>query len=318
MSRSRTVAVIGSLNIDFITTTPRIPAGGETMTATSFNTGFGGKGANQAVACARLSRSRKTAPTANGDDVVVKTAMVGAVGDDPFGNDYFRALGEEGIDVTHVRKVNGISTGSATIIVEEGTGENRILVCTGANYSFDGLPDLVPTEADVVVFQLEMHIDLVLHNMKLAHEQGKYVIINPAPALKLPSEAYKHIDCLIMNESEADILAEGGSSELSSYLERGVRDMVVKTLGAAGVAWRTTRQAKGSPDFHVAGQKVKVVDTTAAGDTFVGGLAVQVARNGGKSPEDATEMFQFANAAAAKTVQRAGAMAAIPYLDEIA
>jgi len=316
MSQPRTVAVIGSLNIDFITTTPRIPAGGETMTATSFNTGFGGKGANQAVACARLSRSRK--PTSASPDAVQgKTAMVGAVGDDPFGNDYFRALGEEGIDVTHVRKVDGITTGSATIIVEEGTGENRIMVCTGANYSFDGLPDLVPAEADVVVFQLEMRIDLVLHNMKLAHERGKYVIINPAPALKLPSEAYAHIDCLIMNESEADILAEGGSADLTSYLDRGVRDMVVKTLGAAGVAWRTTRQKKDSPDSHVAGQKAKVVDTTAAGDTFVGGLAVQIARNGGKSPEDATDMFQFANAAAAKTVQKAGAMAAIPYLDEI-
>lgn len=144
-----TIVVIGSLNIDFITTTPRVPEGGETLTATSFETGFGGKGANQAVACARLSGSS----TANAQ---VKTCMVGSLGDDTFGKDYLRALTTEGIYTTHIKTIPGQKTGTANIIVEETTGENRILVSVGANHaSGQEISDLIPDDADVVVFQLE-------------------------------------------------------------------------------------------------------------------------------------------------------------------
>ena len=149
----RTVAVIGSLNIDFITRTPRLPEPGETLTANSFSTGFGGKGANQAVACARLAPKD------------VKVSMVGNVGDDIFGRDYFDGLRKEGIDVSSVRKLEGEKTGVANIIVDEGSGENRILFTANANYVFSSEPgedwELVPPKADVVVFQLEIPLQVV-------------------------------------------------------------------------------------------------------------------------------------------------------------
>lgn len=147
------IVVIGSLNIDFITRTPRVPGPGETLTSNSFTTGFGGKGANQAVACARLA-SKGT-----------KVAMVGNVGDDNFGRDYFEALGKEGINADGVSTVKGETTGAANIVVEEETGENRIMFTPGANVAFskeyDQGWDLVPSDAGVVVCQLEIPIDVV-------------------------------------------------------------------------------------------------------------------------------------------------------------
>lgn len=150
---SNSIAVIGSLNIDFITRTPRVPGPGETLTSNSFTTGFGGKGANQAVACARLA-SKGT-----------KVAMVGNVGDDGFGKDYFEALGKEGINADGVKTVKGETTGAANIVVEESTGENRIMFTPGANVAYSKTEDegwnLVPTDAGVVVFQLEIPIEVV-------------------------------------------------------------------------------------------------------------------------------------------------------------
>lgn len=150
---ARQIAVIGSLNVDFITRTPRLPEGGETLTANSFDTGLGGKGANQAVACARLA------------DENVEVSMVGNVGDGTFGADYSEALKKEGIDASNVRRLEGQKTGIANIIVEEDTGENRILLATNANHAFSPQPDkdwdMVPKEADVVVFQLEVPLQVV-------------------------------------------------------------------------------------------------------------------------------------------------------------
>lgn len=195
----RTIAVIGSLNIDFVTRTPRVPEGGETLTANSFDTGFGGKGANQCVACARL------AP----DDVKVR--MVGQVGEDSFGRDYVTGLKKEGIDTSGVREVKGEKTGIANIIVVEKTGENRILLAANANHAYSDTQDngweLVPEDADMVVLQLEIPLQVVLHNMHTARESGKHVVFNPAPAVLLPDFAYQDIDTLILNETESEILA---------------------------------------------------------------------------------------------------------------
>lgn len=153
MATNNSIAVIGSLNIDFITRTPRVPGPGETLTSNSFSTGFGGKGANQAVACARLA-SKGT-----------KVAMVGNVGDDGFGKDYFEALGKEGINADGVKTVKGETTGAANIVVEENTGENRIMFTPGANVAYSKEQgkewDLVPSDAGVVVFQLEIPIEVV-------------------------------------------------------------------------------------------------------------------------------------------------------------
>jgi ribokinase len=168
------IAVVGSLNIDFITRTPRVPAGGETLEASSSDTGFGGKGANQAVACARLSRNSDGSTPA--DSKPIKVSMVGFVGEDSFGSDFISAMKETFIDTAHIQKVPGQKTGIANIIVEEKTGENRILFCPNANFSGgDQVKDLVPEDADVIVFQLEMPLAQVVHNIKLAHSKGKYV-----------------------------------------------------------------------------------------------------------------------------------------------
>jgi ribokinase len=344
MPSTPSIAVIGSLNIDFITRTPRVP--GETLTSNSFSTGFGGKGANQAVACARLA-SKGT-----------KVAMVGNVGDDGFGKDYFEALGKEGIDSKGVKTVEGETTGAANILVEEETGENRIMFTPGANVAFsktyDQGWDLVPGDAGVVVCQLEIPIevvsfvfsvlvlfhtarsncglrsasihantkDQVLHNLHLACQQGKHTMFNPAPALPLPESSYKDIDTLIMNESEANILSGTSPDEkaadltplLSHFLQLGVRDAVIITLGGAGVMYATASGKQGK----VAAKKVKVVDTTAAGDTFLGAYAakrVQHMESDGEFGYEAA--LEFATMAAGKTVEKKGAMAAIPTLAEL-
>lgn len=295
------VAVIGSLNIDFVTTTPRVAAAGETLTATSFDTGFGGKGANQAVACARLSTER------------VKTMMVGKVGDDSFGQDYRDALSRDSIDTSHVEVVKGQRTGIANIIVEVGSGENRILLAPNANYArADTEQDLVPDNARVVVFQLEIPQATVLHNIKVARQKGAYVILNPAPAVPLPDEIYASIDCIVLNETEAEIMCSTGGDWGDFFFAKGLRDLVVLTLGGDGVRFK----ARTGKEAHVPARKVKVLDTTAAGDTFVGALATKIAENKGDTAK-AEAYIEFANAAAARTVQKSGAMAAIPKLQEV-
>ena len=156
--------------------------------------------------------------------------------------------------------------------------------------------------------------------MRKARESGKHVIFNPAPAVQLPLDAFQDMDTLIMNETEAMILA--GESELKetnkdqllqqckAFLEKGVREAVIITLGGDGLVYATASGESG----HVGAHKVKVVDTTAAGDTFVGGYAVQRARQG---DFDYKHALQFATLAASKTVEKEGAMAAIPYLKEL-
>jgi ribokinase len=169
------IAVIGSLNIDFITRTPRVPGPGETLTSNSFSTGFGGKGANQAVACARLA-SKGT-----------KVAMVGNVGDDNFGRDYFEALGKEGINADGVSTVKDETTGAANIVVEEETGENRIMFTPGANVAFSKEYekgwDLVPSGAGIVVCQLEIPIEVVcVENLsRLLTGNAHILTVSPGP-----------------------------------------------------------------------------------------------------------------------------------------
>ncbi|KAF2859740.1 Ribokinase-like protein [Piedraia hortae CBS 480.64] len=325
----RTVTVIGSLNIDFVTRTPRIPQGGETLTATSFTTGYGGKGANQAVACARLA-----------DPTHVKVCMVGNVGDDVFGKGYISLLEKEGIDTKGVGVVSCSATGTANIIVEEESGENRILLARGANYpdTRDGLagrkdlkreekgidssnaspPDLISSETDMAIFQLEIPLETVLHNVTFASERGVHVLFNPAPAVPLPKEVYRHVSTLVVNETEAtilagplhiDVAAEGLGKVASRFLEIGVKDAVIITLGEKGLIYAT----KDGENGQMEAEKVKVHDTTAAGDTFVGAYAVL--RIGEKL--SCREALQKATHASALTVQRLGAMDAIPTRSEV-
>lgn len=159
-SKPAVISVIGSLNVDLVTRTPRVPVAGETLTSESFNIGWGGKGANQAVACARLSRTQQQASSSAASDVEVR--MVGAVGDDEFHLGFLKALQADGLKTDSIQILKGKKTGVAVITVETSTGENRIMFCPGANYDVEE-KDLVDADANVALFQLELPLNVVSH-----------------------------------------------------------------------------------------------------------------------------------------------------------
>lgn len=316
------ISVIGSLNVDLVTRTARVPVGGETLTSESFSIGWGGKGANQAVACARLSRTSKQASTGENSDVEVR--MVGAVGDDEFHAGFLKALKEDGLNTDKIEILKGKKTGVAVIVVETGTGENRIMFSPGANYDVE-VKDLVDDDASVALFQLELPLDVVLYNMKTARQKGVETIINPAPAIPLPEEAYQGLGHLIVNETEAAILSgiENPTSwdEVAAiFIARGVKNVII-TLGGEGVFYKTFKhQSENQAGRIVPARKVKVVDTTAAGDTFAGAYTVAVAhwKSMARGADfDLDVAIAHANRAASMTVQKAGAQSSIPWADEV-
>lgn len=312
------ITVIGSLNTDLITRTTRIPTAGETLLSQSFDTGSGGKGANQAVACARLSRNQHAKQST---DLAVR--MVGAVGSDTFGQDLVSDLERNGIDISGVVRKEGEKSGVAVIIVEERTGENRILMSPNANFSLrpGDFETLVVPVPDLIVLQLEIPLDATLQILRVAKEKGVEVLLNPAPARELPKEAWGAVTHLIVNESEASIITNSTGEAVSwlrwgEHTERivalGVPHVII-TLGAEGVVYIDTQVRK----FWVyKAHNVNVVDTTAAGDTFVGAYAVAVIRQR-RHKGNVAAAVKWANLAAAATVERKGAQAAIPWSDEI-
>ncbi|KAJ4339309.1 putative ribokinase [Ascochyta clinopodiicola] len=322
MSSKAVISVIGSLNVDLVTRTARVPVAGETLTTESFDIGYGGKGANQAVACARLSRTQQQASEGKASDVEVR--MVGAVGDDEFHEGFLKSLQKDGLKTDGVKILKGKKTGVAVIVVETGTGENRIMFCPGANYDVEA-KDLVDEDASVALFQLELPMDVVLHNMKAARQKGVETIINPAPAIPLPAEAYEGLGHLIVNETEAAILSgiENPTSwdEVAAvFISRGVKNVII-TLGGEGVFYQTAKQQAESKNGRIVpARKVKVVDTTAAGDTFAGAYTVAVAHwkaISRGSDFDLDAAIAHANRAASMTVQKAGAQSSIPWADEV-
>lgn len=317
------ITVIGSLNTDLITRTSRIPTARETLISSSYDTGCGGKGANQAVACARLTRKNKSSKI---EDVECTINMIGAVGDDMFGRDLINGLASNGVGVDGVKVKVGEKSGVAVIIVEEESGENRILMSPNANYAlrpsdFKSLPDPLPA---LIILQLEIPLATVLHILKLAREADVEVLLNPAPAVKLPQEAYSAVHHLIVNETEASIITGTTAQNQSwalwgDHMERlidlGVRHILI-TLGAEGVVYINTKIQR---VLQVLGKKVKVVDSTGAGDTFVGAYAGVLAKSGKECRDFAhmTHLVAFANRAASKTVQRRGVQSAIPWRNEV-
>jgi ribokinase len=327
----KTITIIGSLNTDLVTVTPRVPTGGETLTATSFTTGPGGKGANQAVAAVRLSRNNPhPSPSSQPSDVTIK--MLGAVGADEFGPPLIKGLHADGIDTTGIRVIPDQTTGVAVILVEEAIGENRILLNPGANHTLlpeDFLtPETLgsPVVPDLIILQLEIPLPTVLQIIETAKKAGVDVLINPAPAVPLPSVVFEGLAHLIVNESEAAILTGRRVEDVEvkdfdwdvvtdEFLAKGVRNVVV-TLGAKGAFFATQGGEKGT--FVKAEKVEKVVDTTAAGDTFVGAYAVGVVRKSGSEKGKVVESdVKLACRAAGRTVERKGAQSAIPWADEV-
>jgi ribokinase len=262
MNRPPRIVVVGSSNIDLVTYTDKFPRPGETIFGREFSLGFGGKGANQAVA-ARLC----------GAD----TAMVARVGDDLFGPATINNFAAQGIDVSHVRITPGVSSGVAPIFVES-SGQNRIWVVKGANDQLkpadvDAAAPLLE-RADFIVLQLEIPLETVFYTLRFARARGIRTILNPAPAQPLDLEAAGFADYVTPNETEAEALAGVSVGSLEEaracsqrLLDHGLRRVVI-TLGANGCLLA-------GPDgmHHLTPFAVKPVDTTGAGDAFSGSLA---------------------------------------------
>ncbi len=256
------IAVIGSANIDLTTFTDVFPQPGQTILGREFHLGFGGKGANQAVA-ARLCGA--------------EVSMVARVGDDLFGPATIQNFASYGIDTTHVQITGGVSSGVAPIFVDS-SGQNRILVVKGANdrllpSDVDAASDVL-LNADFIVLQLEIPLDTVYHALRFARVHGIRTILNPAPAQPLDFGEASFADYLIPNETEAEALTGMPVSDIDQarasaqrLLETGVRRVIV-TLGANGALCVGREGAQ-----HVCGFEVQAFDTTGAGDAFIGGLA---------------------------------------------
>ncbi|KAJ0115319.1 hypothetical protein J7T55_012596 [Diaporthe amygdali] len=322
------ICVLGSLNIDLVSYVPHHPAPGETLTSNSFTVSPGGKGANQAVACAKLSRSQP-APGSRADDAsaAAHVAMVGAVGADTYGQMLQDSLASHGVDVGGVTASAALKTGIAIIIVDQPTGQNRIVLSPEANHQGMAAAHFGAAVAprvgspDLLIMQLEVPLDTVLLALARARDLGTPVLLNPAPAVKLPDEVYRGLAHLVVNETEASLLsglpvekldtAEGCAEVAAWFLQRGVQTTII-TLGGRGVYYKSE-----AAEGLLPAEKVKeVVDTTAAGDTFVGQYALEVVGSKGGA-FDLEAAVRKANKAGAITVQRKGAAASIPWRDEV-
>ena len=300
------IVVIGSINMDLVLRVPRMPLPGETLTGGAFRTIPGGKGANQAVACARLSGNVAGAQ---------QVAMVGCVGDDAFGATLRSALVGDGIIDSHITTLPGVASGIASILVDDN-GQNSIVIAGGANdllspAHIDAAKALIE-QADIVVLQLETPMATVVHAIKLARSLGKTVVLNPAPAASLPEGVLELVDYLIPNEIEAAMLAgvnpEGADVKaLAAALQKLGSDNVIITLGSKGV-----HAALYGGDYTFPAEAVKAVDTTAAGDTFIGGFVAGLA-----SGMDEAEAIGQGQRAAAWSVTKPGAQTSIHHLHEL-
>ncbi|NEP51873.1 MAG: ribokinase [Moorea sp. SIO3C2] len=290
------VIVFGSINMDLVAKTPRLPVPGETLQGHEFFTAPGGKGANQAVAVARLG---------------IPTKIVARVGSDDFGTQLRHSLGVTGVDTDSVLVEEGVSSGIAVISVDQA-GENTIIFVAGANghvneTDVERLSNLLPGAA-VLLIQLEIPMSVVLLAAAAAQKVGCPVILDPAPAQELPEELYGMVDIMTPNQLEASVLVdfpvdtiESAKNASEVLLQRGV-DTVIVTLGEQGVFCAT-----GSESFFVPAFSVEAVDTVAAGDAFNGAMAVAIAQG-----LPLRQAVVWGAAAGALAVTKAGAQPSLP------
>jgi ribokinase len=283
--RVSSVVVLGSINMDLVVRVRKLPRPGDTVLGDRLLTIPGGKGANQAVAAARLGASVR---------------MVGRVGGDAFGTALVDGLRADGVDVSGVAIDPAETSGAALIVVEEG-GENTVTVAPGANGSVgrEDVARLSLAPGDVLVMQLEIPLDAVAAALVAAHEAGARVILNAAPSAQLVGRPPPAVDVLVVNERECEDL--GGVARL------GQTGALIVTLGAEGsVLYESGRVTQVEP------RRVAAVDATAAGDAFVGAVAFALARG-----DALLEAVRLGNAAGAAAATRLGARPSLPTLQEL-
>src|SRR4051794_16025203 len=294
-----TIIVFGSINMDLVVRTPRFPAPGETILGHSWFTVPGGKGSNQAVAVARMGGI---------------TRMVGRVGDDPFGERLLQALRSEGVDTSRVLVERGISSGVAAITLSAETGENNIIVIAGANGLVStqdanaAAPDIGGSQ--MLLLQLEVPLPAVQSAAEAARRQGVQVVLNAAPARTLPQALLHAVDYLVVNETEAAQLtglSPNQPEQCAVALQAAGPGAVVVTLGEAGALALNASGVRRFPGF-----KVRAVDTTAAGDAFVGAFAVSLADR-----FTLDEAVRRGNAAGALAASKLGAQPSLPTRREV-
>ncbi len=294
--QAKTVLVVGSLNMDLVVTTPRHPEIGETISASNFNTFPGGKGANQAVAAARLG---------------AKVRMIGKLGRDAFGDQLCESITRDGVDATFVTRDPHASTGVALITVNE-RGENTIVIVAGANGRVTAR-DVRAAEgafegASILLLQHELPQAAIEQAIHMGRSHGLKIVLNPAPARDLPAGLLTEVDYLIPNETELFLLSGLDSLEASinMLIDVGVRNLIV-TLGSEGALLATPQQ-----QTHVPAFRIDPVDTTAAGDAFVGAFAVALSEG-----LDLNEAVRHGSAAGALAATRPGAQPSLPTRQEL-
>lgn len=296
------IAVIGSVNMDLVVNLPEIPKVGETVNGGVFMTNPGGKGANQAVAAARL-----------GSEV----HLIGCVGDDDFAPALKKNLLDSSVNIDSLETLKGCASGVALIQVDK-QGRNNIAVASGANFAISKAMidrhEGVLKKADIAVFQIEIPMDVDRYALQKAREAGCTVIFNPSPVTELSADVFENVDIMIPNEHELARIT-GMRADTSEHIEQAARllqkrgvDTVIVTLGEQGaMILEGEKEAVLRPAF-----KVKAVDTTAAGDAFLGGFAHCYEKT-----RKVVESVDFGQRVAAYSVQRAGAQQSMPTLQEL-
>ena len=291
----KNILVIGSLNMDLVINTDRMPQAGETIHGKGFAHFPGGKGANQASACARAGGNVK---------------MLGKVGDDAYGDILLKNLSQDGVNINGIEREK-ISTGVAVITVFNG--ENSIILDKGANGLVDR--DYIDRHidaidwADYIIMQYEIPMETVVYVAQIVKSKGKTLIIDPAPMMEAPSELYRMADIILPNETEtAQLVGEGNDDEASvkKMYELGCKN-VIMTLGKKGSIYYNGKKMINQPAY-----KVKAIDTTGAGDCFTGSMVAALASD--KTMEEALE---FASKASAIAVGRRGAQPSFPWKSEV-
>ncbi len=291
------VLVIGSLNADLVVRVKHFPLPGETISGDDLQIIPGGKGANQAVAAARQG---------------ARVAMIGCVGKDGFGSFLLDSLNSNNVDTSHVR-VDESSTGTATIIVESN-GQNSIVLSSGANGKVSAKDiEAFKLDAKILLLQLEIPLEIVIHAAQWGRQKGMTVILNPAPASELPAELLSNTDYIIPNETELDLLSGVPVIDISSaeqaakvMIDQGAKNVIV-TLGDRGALFVSSNQVA-----YVEPYKINVIDTTAAGDAFIGGFASALLRG-----VENMEAVKYANACGALAATKFGAQPSLPTKEKL-